>query len=552
MKTAVYQINAKYVHSSLAAWYLAASIRGRGYECAVLEGSINEPLTAHLERAAASGASVFALSCYIWNIELVLSLAEGLKRQDPDCIVILGGPEVGYRAESVLAEHWYVDYIISGEGEEPLAALVDSISCGEPRPHSDGICMRGHISAPHVSHIDPPSPYCDEYLERLNGRISYIETSRGCPYSCAYCLSCRDGVRFFDINRAKRDILTLARSGSKTVKFVDRTFNANRARSLELFRYMIALYREGEIPDEVTFHFEISGDLVDRETLDLLRSAPAGLFQLEIGVQSYNPDTLRAIHRHADTQRLSDVIRELSSYGNIHIHTDLIAGLPHEDIGSFRRSYDRLASLNPHKIQLGVLKLLYGSDMRERPDIYPCEYDRNAPYRVRSTPWLSEEDMREIDIAEKGSDGILYSGRFTRTVEYLMSESEMTPYELAYALGDALYTDGTPALDDLFDSMYEYCSRMKGVSPERLRDLMLCDRIAHNNSCVIPHSLRIADPRLREIADRLAEAYPRTDGTRRCIGILYTEGRVVFADYRDKHPVSGQYELVKVEMGELI
>ncbi len=552
MKTVIYQINAKYVHSSLAAWYLAAALRREAHECEVLEGSINEPLSEHFDRAAETGACVFALSCYIWNIELVLSLAKKLKTQDSSRIIVLGGPEVSYRAEEILAEHDCVDYVISGEGEEPICALVRSVAAGERRVQHSGVCYRGNITSAHISHTDPPDPYCGEYLERLRGRIAYIETSRGCPYSCAYCLSCKGGVRFFDLDRAKRDIITLANSGAKTVKFVDRTFNADRDRARELFLYIIERRRAADIPDGVTFHFEIAGELIDGETFDILRSAPTGLFQLEIGVQSYNAKTLRAIHRYTDRDRLSYVIRELSARGNIHIHADLIAGLPYEDIISFRQSYNRLAALRPHKIQLGILKLLYGSDMREHPELYPCEYDDYAPYRVRSTPWLSEGDMLEIDIAEKGSDGILYSGRFTRTVEYLLGVTGLDSYDLAYEFGSRLYKDGTPALDDLFDMLYDHCSKMNGVSQERLRDVMLCDRIAHNNSCVIPHRLRRHDIRLREIAQRLGELYPAGRETRRCVGILYTENKAVYADYTSKHPVTGEYDLIVLDIGDLI
>ena len=295
MKTAIYQINAKYIHSSLAAWYLAAALRGGGCECEVLEGSINEPLSVHFCRVTETGASVCALSCYIWNIDLVLSLAEKLKGQDDSMTVVLGGPEVSFRAEEILTKYAFVDYVISGEGEEPLFALARSIERGERKPVQTGICYRGHITQPHTATADPPEPYCVEYLDRLKGRIAYLETSRGCPYFCAYCLACRGGVRFFDIDRAKRDILTLAHSGTKTVKFVDRTFNADRARARELFSYIIELHQRGAISDGVTFHFEIAGELIDRETLDVLRSAPIGLFQFEIGVQSTNSETLSAI-----------------------------------------------------------------------------------------------------------------------------------------------------------------------------------------------------------------------------------------------------------------
>ena len=216
MKTAIYQINSKYVHSSLAAWYLSAAVRGAGYECSVLEGSINETGAVHLSRAEESGASVFALSCYIWNINAVLSLASGLKRNDPSRVLILGGPEGSPRSAQILGEYNFVDFVISGEGEKPIAALVRCLSSGESIPENMGVSWRGHISEPYIMTSDPPCPYTSEYLERLKGRISYIETSRGCPFRCAYCLSCKGGVRFFDVERAKRDILTLARSGTKT------------------------------------------------------------------------------------------------------------------------------------------------------------------------------------------------------------------------------------------------------------------------------------------------------------------------------------------------
>ena len=552
MKTAVYQINSKYVHSSLAAWYLSAAICDMGYECTVLEGSINETDAVHLARAEESGASVFALSCYIWNIDIVLSLAAELKKNDPSRIIILGGPEVSPRAEQILREYGFVDYVISGEGEVPLSVLVRCLHQKDNIPENMGVTWRGHTSEPYQMNIDPPCPYTSEYLDRLNGRISYIETSRGCPYRCAYCLSCKGGVRFFDIDRAKKDILTLANSGSRTIKFVDRTFNADRKRARELFLFILDEREKGSIPDGVTFHFEIAGELVDRDTVGILESAPAGLFQFEIGVQSFNEKTLKAIHRYTDLDRLSEIIKELSSKGNIHIHTDLIAGLPYEDIESFRNSYDRLASLHPHKIQLGFLKLLYGTDMREDAERFPCEFDTSAPYKVRLTPWLSEEDMCELETAEKASDGILWSGRFTHTVEYLLSVTEHGNYSLALELGKEMYRDGTPALDDLFDRMYEYCSGMDGVSSSRLRDVMLRDRIEHNNSCVIPRKLRIYDERMRMISERIAEQYPLREGKRRCIGILYSEGKVIFADYRKKHPVTERYDVTEIDIGELI
>ena len=196
MKTAVYQINSKYVHSSLAAWYLSAAIKERGYESVVLEGTVNEGEDAQLERAISSSARIFAFCCYIWNTERVLSLAKRLKETDPAYTVILGGPEVGYRAEECLSQYPYVDYVISGEGEIPLSELVAYLVLGGELPALDGISHRGCISSPYVMETDPPDPYCEEYFSELRGRIAYLETSRGCPYRCAYCLSCVQGYRY--------------------------------------------------------------------------------------------------------------------------------------------------------------------------------------------------------------------------------------------------------------------------------------------------------------------------------------------------------------------
>ena len=285
MKTALIAINSKYIHSTLAVWYLSASLSDAGFECDVTEASINEDTERIYERVADTEADIYAFSCYIWNIDHVISIAKMIKAQNKDAAIVLGGPEAGYRAEDIFTKYPFVDYVISGEGEMPIVSLVRQLAeCGVAMA-GDGISKKGEIVAPYEMPCDPPVPYTDKYLSSLCGRIAYIETSRGCPFLCAYCMSSKQHLRFFDIDRAKRDIITLASSGTKTVKFVDRTFNADRARAREIFSFIIEKRADGSIPDGVTFHFEIAGELVDRETLELLEKVPAGLFQFEIGVQ---------------------------------------------------------------------------------------------------------------------------------------------------------------------------------------------------------------------------------------------------------------------------
>ncbi len=553
MRTAIYQINSKYVHSSLASWYLYAHA-SEVCEVCVLEGSINEGDDVLFQKIVEARCTALGFCTYIWNVDTVLRLAKRVKDYDRDITVILGGPEVGYRAGDVLRSYPFVDYVISGEGEVPLSHLLGVLSSGKVE-RIDGVSGRDgeeiYLSEPYEMEFDPKSPYTDAYFEALKSRIAYIETSRGCPYFCAYCLSCRQKLRFFDIERSKNDILKLAQHGTRTVKFVDRTFNADRKRAIDIMRFIIDRRKDGQIPEDVTFHFEISGALCDEEFMGTVKSAPTGLFQFEIGVQSFNEKTLRAINRTPDTGRLCDVITELSSYGNVHIHTDLIAGLPYEDIESFKESYNKLYSLGSHKIQLGFLKLLYGSDMRKMRELYPCEYEISAPYKVKSTPWLSSDELVELEIVERANDGIFFSGRFERTVKYLLSAIEKTPYELAYMLGAALYYDASVPLDTIFCRLYDFAKGQAGVDCFKLRDVMLYDRIETNNSCVIPEALKIKDARLKAISQRLAVRYPQSVGVRRSTGILYTEGKVIFADYTKAHPVSGKYDVREIALSDL-
>ena len=245
------------------------------------------------------------------------------------------------------------------------------------------------------------------------------------------------------------------------------------------------------------------------------------------------------------------MIKRLYAMGNIHIHTDLIAGLPYEDKESFISSYNKLASLGTHKLQLGFLKLLYGSDMREHPELYPCEYEKKAPYKVQKTPWLSEDDIRELELSERANDGIFYSGRFSESVKYLLSVCGMSQYELSKTLGEALYRDGTPPLDELYNSIYTFCSTLSGVRSDVLRDLLLYDRIKNNNSCVIPKSLIIRDKKLGKVSALIDARHQRKNNVRRCVGILYTRGSCIYADYDKKHPVTGMYEVHEIPIDEL-
>ncbi|MEG1886934.1 MAG: radical SAM protein, partial [Oscillospiraceae bacterium] len=372
---AIAVLNSKFIHSSLSVWCLLSGIKAYGnpeISPTVIEGTINQNVNDVATRILNCSPNLVGLSCYIWNIKQTNELISIIKKQSPGTIIVMGGPEVSYNAEAVLMRQSSVDYIISGEGELPFALLVNSIIEHAPVDNLPGICYRDNgkivLSEPYISNKTPPSPYTSEYFEALNNRISYLESSRGCPYNCAFCLSGRCGsVRFFDIKDTKDNILKLANSGSKTIKFVDRTFNANRKRAEEIFSFIIENYGV-VIPENVCFHFEIAGDILNESTINILSTAPPGSIQLEIGLQSFNEKTLQSISRRTDTIKLRENIKQILLSGNIHTHIDLIAGLPFEDMNSLKNSFNIAYDLHPHMLQFGFLKLLHGANMRVNID----------------------------------------------------------------------------------------------------------------------------------------------------------------------------------------
>ncbi len=550
MKTVIVMLNSKYIHSSLAPWYLYSGVKvfcSEEITVKVIESTVNEKSDGIISRLSEEKSDVYAFCCYIWNIDRVKEIAEEIKNKT-GAKIILGGPEVSYNADEILDNNRYVDFILSGEGDESFADLCNTLSANGDLSSVKGLCYRKNgkimISSPVISDKEPLSPYCEEYFTSLNGRIAYIEASRGCPFSCAFCLSGRCGkLVLFDIERVKREILLLAKSGTQTVKFIDRTFNAKPERADEIISFIIENYGK-EIPVNVCFHFEIDGGTLKDSTLKLLKSAPVGLFQLEVGLQSFNPDTLRAVHRNPDTTKLENTIKELVSAGNMHIHADLIAGLPHENIESFRNSFNRLYKLKPHMLQLGFLKLLHGSELREKSNDFNCIFHSDTPYEVISTDCLSEKDIKILHFTEDAVERLYNSGRFIRTLEFLIDECDIEPFEIFSSFGQFASAKTNISLDEYIGLVYNFFgSRTDAV---RLRDALVCDRIASNPSGIIPTCLKISDARLKRIKKYLSENL-KLDGKVAC-AILYSENKVVYCDYKHKNPVTENYELSFMEI----
>lgn len=546
MKTAICALNAKYIHSSLAPWCLAAGVAEHAPEqqAVVIEGTINEPPQAVLARILEQKPDVVTFSCYLWNIRQTLQLAQTLK-QAASLTIVLGGPEVSYNATQVLNENPQIDFILSGEGETSLPAFLMCLAKGEATHNVQGLCTRTEISAPCVLTTTPPSPYTQNYLKGLKGRIAYLETSRGCPFTCAFCLSGRCGTpRYFPLERAFSDLLILANSGAQTVKLIDRTFNASPKHANAILRFILEHYGN-EIPAGVCFHFEIAGDILQEETMQLFSQMPVGAVQLEIGMQSFCEKTLAAVRRKTDTTQLKENIRKLVAMQNMHIHIDLIAGLPYEDLQTFANSFNDGYALQANMLQMGFLKLLHGAPMREETETFPCTFDENPPYEVMDTPWLNEKELSLLHQTEDALERVYNSGRFPRTAAYVLNATGMTPFDFYTMLGTHVAAPLQTSLDAYTALFYEFCKTLPHINNDGLRDVMVCDRLSTNATGRLPVCLQVKDPDLKKAVQYLAKTDPPPKGIRRGVALLYGEQKIVFVDYQQKQPITGQYPLHK-------
>ena len=546
MKALLCAINSKYIHSTLAVWYMASGINkyAPGVKAKVLEATINEDNEKILEKILSYNFDIIGFSTYIWNKEMVLLLAEKLKEKK-NVKIVLGGPEVSYNASELLEKYPFIDYILCGEGEKSFAQLCN----GVPLNIIDNLCYRdvGKImrNLEKNETDDPPPPYTEDYFKALNGRIAYIETSRGCPFRCGFCLSGRCGtIRFFDINEAKENIIKLANSGTKTVKFIDRTFNADKKRAIEIFNFIIDNYGK-KVPPSVCFHFEIEGELLDDETINVLKKAPEGLFQFEIGIQSFNEKTLESINRKCNLERLCKRINQVVALENIHVHTDLIIGLPFENIESFENSFNKAYDLGAQMLQIGFLKILNGADLKDKSVDYKLRYQSKPPYEIISTPWLSDNDVKKLHLLEDVFEKAYNSGRFLRTCGYLVSLTK-NPFKLFMKLGNAWSKcENKKTLDDFSKFLFDATVELFGADKKILRDKMVLDRMASNKNCTLPEFLKVHSPKIKQILNEL-EKNPKTKrpkNVKRSATLLASENKFVYVDYINQNKVKNQYTI---------
>lgn len=433
MKVYLTALSAKAIHKTLAPWCLKAycDTHVPGCHITVGEHTVNDHLSDIVKEIYQKAPDVLGLSVYIWNEEQVVKLATMIKKYLPKCIIVLGGPQVSF--EENLEHYPMADYLIQGAGEACFAKLLKAIQLGE-KPASSLITAE---NSPHLDTL--PSPYTQAYYDSftqgrmltIENQLIYFESLRGCPFSCTYCLSSSfQGVEELSLNQVYNRLDALIEKGAKCIKFVDRTFNANRKRAGEIFRYLLAK------DTSCTFHFEVAADLFDLELLELVSQMPKERVQFEIGIQSTNSETLKEICRTMDIEKVLKTIETLVSYGNCHIHVDLIAGLPFETMESFSKGIDACIRAKPHMLQLGFLKLLKGTKIREQAREYGYVYHDFVPYQVFSSATMSFDHMITLGEIEEIIEKFYNSGTFTNTIEYLLEKVFERPYTLFVSLAE--------------------------------------------------------------------------------------------------------------------
>ncbi|PGT82374.1 MULTISPECIES: B12-binding domain-containing radical SAM protein [Bacillaceae] len=468
MKTVLSTLNAKYIHTSLSIRYLKAYAQPE-YEVELAEYTIKDPAMNIVTDLHAKKPEVIGFSCYIWNIEETIKVIKMLKKINPSLIIVLGGPEVTYDTKEWMDKIPEVDFIIIGEGEQSFKQLLDELSGDQNFENVSGIAYREESKVqikPQRNKLDLkvlPSPFrFEEDLQHLSKRVTYIETSRGCPFSCQFCLSSIEvGVRYFDREKVKEDIRFLMENGAKTIKFVDRTFNISRSYAMEMFQFLIDEHKPGTV-----FQFEITADIMRPEVIQFLNDhALKGLFRFEIGVQSTNDATNELVMRKQNFNKLTRTVTMVKEGGKIDQHLDLIAGLPEENYDSFKKTFNDVFELRPEELQLGFLKMLRGTGLRLRAEHHGYVYMDHSPYEILKNNVLSFEDITKIKQVEDVLEKYWNDHRMDETIEYLVTHLFSTPFDFFQDFGTYWDKKGWTRighqLEDLFKHLYDFLGSIK-------------------------------------------------------------------------------------------
>jgi len=474
MKFLLAAVNTKYIHSNPAVYSLKAYAEKKEPkligQIEIAEYTINHQISDILADLYKRKPDAVGFSCYIWNISYVLELAEEMKKLLPDVQIWFGGPEVSFDADKLLLTYPFLTGVICGEGEESFLQLANAYKKAEEEGISFAEVSRGQLQNTELVLSEVPFLYDDD--APFENRILYYESSRGCPFRCSYCLSSIDKtVRLRDIEIVKKELAYFIEKKVRQVKFVDRTFNCNKAHALAIWEYLLA-HDNGV----TNFHFEIAADLLDEEELTLLSKFRPGALQLEIGVQSTNEKTIAEIDRRMDVERLRNVVKRIHDGGNIHMHLDLIAGLPYEDYASFGKSFDDVFAMQPEQLQLGFLKVLKGSKMYQKAQDYGLVYRSKPPYEVLYTDWLSFDDVCRLKRIEEMVEMYYNSNQFTVTLP-LAIKRFTSPFAFFEALADYYEAQGyfvqSPARSYRYQVLLSFLGEEKLFAETLTMDLYL-------------------------------------------------------------------------------
>ena len=547
MKILLAACNAKYIHSNLAVYDLQAYASDYADHIVLKEYTINQQKDDIMRDIYLEHPDVVCVSCYIWNLSFVKELMADLIKILPGADFWAGGPEVSYDAEKFLTENSEFKGVMVGEGEETFKELAGYYVEKNPQDLKDmtGICYRDGDQIIHNGWrqiMDLSSiPFIYKDLSEFKNRIIYYESSRGCPFSCSYCLSSIDKkLRFRDTETVKKELQFFIDNKVPQVKFVDRTFNCKHDHAMAIWKYI------NEHDNGVTnFHFEISADLLREEELQEMSTMRPGLIQLEIGVQSTNPDTIKAIHRTMDFEKLKGIVDRIHSFGNIHQHLDLIAGLPYEDYDSFRHSFNDVYALKPQQLQLGFLKVLKGSHMMEMCKEYGIVYKTQEPYEVLSTKWLDYDHVLKLKTVENMVEVYYNSGQFQNTLEYLENffQDAFSIYErLGSFYMEKGYGDVSHTRMRRYEILLEFLEDMPEISVDQVKDQMVYDLYLRENLKSRPGFARDQKPFERQIWDfRKREKVAKNAHVE-----VFADGTVLLFNYADRDPLTNNAHVTDV------
>ncbi|CEQ10945.1 radical SAM domain-containing protein [[Clostridium] sordellii] len=502
MKILLTTLNSKFIHTNLAIRYLNQMVKDiEDIEVDIREYTINNELDFILKDIYKNDYDVILFSTYIWNVNDIVKLCDNIKKVKPNMKIALGGPEVSYDSEDSMKKYDFVDYILYGEGELVFRDFVKHLKGDIKIEDVDGIVYRNNKDIIKnkpmklLENLDLiPSPYEKLNKEEYENRIVYYETSRGCPFNCQYCLSSTlQGLRYFSIDRVKKDLKALIDARVSQIKFIDRTFNANKKFAMEIMKFLM----END-NDYTTYHFEVTAHLLSDDMLEFLKHCKEGLFQFEIGVQTTNEKVLDAVGRRDDFGKLSYVVKKIASYRNIHQHLDLIAGLPYEDYKSFENSFNDVFNLGIEHLQLGFLKMIKGTGIRNRADEHEFRYKDYPPYEVLYNKYISYDQILKLKDIEEILERYFNSKNFVLSMRYIIHNFyKQSPFkffeDFATYFNDNGYFNMSQGKNQLYKILLDFYLEKININSDLFKEIIKYDYISLGKTSNVPAFLEKVD-----------------------------------------------------------